>query len=109
MYVPLDGHSVAVIQVQPERLRLELVDEAPARLHRFKSTIHVRRMDSVKMNAVGVASLVRESDPDAVALGASNRRTRYLTVVGPRRVEHTWRYLDFPVLGHKLVFPEHLT
>ena len=87
MDVALQRHGVAVIEVQAERVRVELVDEPGARhdLMLRQRAVHLRRMPSVEVNRVRVRSLVEEVDPDAIAFGRADRRPGHLAVVRPRR------------------------
>lgn len=109
MNVALDWNGVAVIQVQPERLGVELVDEALARADRLEGAVHARGVNPVEVDAVRMAALVDEPHPQPVALGTADGWTGYLAVVGPRGIEDAWRHLDFTVFGHQLVLPQHLT
>src|SRR5688572_17316156 len=81
--VTLDRDGVAVIELQPERLGVELVGEAAARRDHLEGAIHPRGVDPVEVNGVGVTPLVPEVDADPVSLGAADRGARDLAVVGP--------------------------
>jgi hypothetical protein len=107
--VPLDGDRVAVVEVETERLGVELVDIAPTGMHRFEGAVHAGGVNPVEVDAVRVAAAVREAHPDPIALGASDGGPRNLSVVGPRRIEHAGRHFDLMVFGDQLVLPQPLT
>src|SRR5688572_18909404 len=54
-------------------------------------------MDAVKMHRVRMAACVSEVHPEAVSLGAAQRRSGHLSVVRPRREEHAGGYFDLLV------------
>jgi hypothetical protein len=62
-------------------------------------------MDAVKMDRVRMGARVREVHADEVAFRAAQRRARHLTVVGPGRIVHAGRDLDFPVDRRHRVLP----
>jgi hypothetical protein len=100
---------MTVIEMQPERFGIELVDVATAGMHRLERSIHVRWVHSMEVDAVRVAALVHEAHANTIAFGTANRGTRHLAVVRPCRVKHTGRNLDFPVFGNQLVLTKSLT
>ncbi len=106
--VPLDWHGVAVVQVQPERLGVELVEIAAARRDHLERAIHVCRVDAVEVHGMRMAAAVREVDAQPVPFRGADRRPGDLAVVRPRRIEHARRYLDLRVLGVEAVFAQRL-
>jgi hypothetical protein len=106
--VPLQRHSVAVIQVQTRRFGVELVHKRFAGEHLVlgKRAVHFRRMPSVKVNRVRMRPLIEEADAEAVAFGGANRRTRDLAVVSPRRELDARRDLDFAIHREYLVLAQ---
>src|SRR5215204_1258504 len=107
--VALNRNRVAVIEMQPKGFGIEIIGVASARLHRLEGSVHVRRMDAVKMNAVRMAALVGEMHADTVALGAPDSWSGHLTVVSPGRIEDARGHFDLSIFRHQLVFPEHLS
>jgi hypothetical protein len=106
--VSFQGHRVAVIQVQPERFRVELVNEPPARhdlVFRHRA-VHFRRVPAVEVDRVRMRSRVDEVDADAVPFGRAERRSGHLPVERPGRKEHPGRDFDFTIDGHQLVLPQ---
>ena len=108
MDVPLQRHRVAVIEVQAERLGVELVDEPRARhdLVLGQRAVHLGRMPAVKVDRVRMRALVQELDADAIAFGRADRRAGHLAVVGPGRKEHAGRDLDLAIDGDDLVLAQ---
>src|SRR5688572_26512888 len=103
MDVALDGHCMAVVQVQAKGLRVEFVDVAPTGAYRFECPIHVRWMHAMEVDAVSMTAAVGKPHPDPVPLGAADRRPGNLTVIGPCRVEHPGSNLYLAIFGNKLV------
>ena len=99
--VALQRNRVAVIEMQAERLGVELVDELAARHHLMfgQRPVHLRRMPAVEMNRVRVRALIQERDANAVAFGRADRRARHLAVERPRRKEDARRDLDLAIDG----------
>src|SRR5690606_5425348 len=106
--VPLERGRVAVVEVQPERLGIELVHVVLPRLHDLEHAVHVRRVDAVEVDRVRMGAGVGEADPHAVALGATDRGPRHLAVERPCREVDSGCDLDLAVHGHQVVLPEHL-
>ena len=109
--VALQRHRVAVIEVQAERLGVELVDESIAGHHLVlgQRAVHLRRMPAVEMDRVGVGALIQEIDADPIPFGGAQRRTRHLAVERPCREEHAGRDLDLAIDGHQVVFTQQRT
>ena len=108
MDVALQRHGVAVIQVQAERLGVELVDETLTGQHLLigQRAVHRRRMPAVEMNRVRMRTLIDECDLDAIAFGGADRRTRHLPVIGPGREEHAGSDLDLAIDRVELVLAQ---
>ncbi len=108
MDVPLQRDRVAVVEVEAERLGVELVQELPSRRHLMlgQRAVHGRRMPAVEMHGVGVRALVEEADADPIALGGAQRRAGHLAVVGPGREEDAGRDLDLAIDGVDLVLAQ---
>ena len=68
-----------MIEVQAERLGVELVDEPMTRhdLMFRKRSIHLGGMPPVKVDRVRVRTLVQELDADAIAARLPNRRAEH--------------------------------
>src|ERR671921_105518 len=101
--VLLEGHDVAMVEVAPERLGVELVDELLPRRDKLEYPVHARRVEAVEVDRMRVRVPVLEHHPQQVALPGAQRRPRYLPVVGPRRVHHPRRYLYLHRLRTQLV------
>ena len=105
--------GVAVVEVQAERLGVELVDEPFARIDQpgggVEDAIHAGGMDAMEVDAVRVRAAVDESDAHAVALTRANRRTRDATVVGPGGELDTRDDLDGFVEGVERVLAQGLS
>src|SRR3990172_4830320 len=99
--VALQGQRVAVVLVKTEGFRVKLVDEAlswedlPRPNARY--SVHLGRVDSVKVHSVGMAARVDELHPDALASLAAEGRAGHRAVEGPRWKEEAWRDLDLLV------------
>ena len=108
MHVALQRISVTVIEVDAERVGVELVYEPITRHHLMgrQRPIHLWRVPAVKVDGVRMSALVDEVDPDTVASPGANRRPWHLPVVGPSREEDTRCDLDLAVYGKQLVLAE---
>ena len=102
-------HHVAVVEVQAERLGVELVDEllagvdlpATAALADPRHAVHEVGVDPVEVDRVRVLGAVDEADPQPVALGAAEGRAGDAAVVGPGGIGDAGRDLDVLVLGDR--------
>jgi hypothetical protein len=94
---------VAVVELHPPRARRELVHELAARRNDLEDAVHVRGVDAVEVDRVGVRTLVSEADAQQVVLGRADHRARRGPVVGPRRKRDALRDLDVVVAGDELV------
>ncbi len=105
VHVTLQGHGVAMKEVQAERLGVELIGERVARHHLLvlKGAIHFRRVPAVEVNRVRMRPLVDEGDAHVVPFSGADRRRRHLAVGGPRREEHSGRDLELAIDGKELV------
>ncbi len=103
--VPLQRNRVTVVEVQAERLGVELVDKPITRLHLLvrQRPVHLRRVPAVKVDGVRMRAHVDERHADAITLRRAKRGARHLTVVGPRRKEHAGRDLDLAIDREDLV------
>src|SRR5256712_718911 len=90
--VALQRQSMTMVLVQPERDRVELVGERPARWNLARADarhpIHLRPVDAVEVHGVGVGPGIDELNPHAVALADTQRRPRDCPVEGPGREEN---------------------
>jgi hypothetical protein len=86
--------DVAVIQVQPERLGVELVGEPAAGRNGFVYPVHVAGVDPVEVHGVGVAGGVEEVDPNPVALDRAEGGAGHAAVVCPGLVIHPGHDFD---------------
>src|SRR5687767_12101860 len=102
MDVALDGHGMAVVQVQTKGLRVEFVDVATTRAHRFERPIHVRWVHTMEVDAVSMTAAVDKPHSDPVPFSAADGRAGHLTVIGPCRVEHSGSNLYLAVFGNQL-------
>src|SRR5688572_30703025 len=100
---------MAVIQLQTERLGVELIHERPTWLHHFERAIHIRRMDSVKVNGMRMRARIREMYANPITFSAPQRRARHLPVVRPRREVNARRNLDFLVERSDIVLAQRLS
>src|SRR5215208_1344304 len=101
--VLLEGHDVAMVEVTPERLGVELVDELLPRRDELEDPVHARRVEAMEVDRMRVRIPVSEHHPQQVALPGAQRGPRHLPVVGPRRVHHPRRYLYLHRLRTQLV------
>src|SRR5687767_984879 len=107
--VPLERSRVAVIQVKPERLGVELIDERLARIDDLEHPVHVGGMEAVEVDRVGVAARVLEADTEAIALRAADRGPRHRAVVGPGREPDARGDFDLAVHCNEVVLPQSAT
>jgi hypothetical protein len=98
---------MAVVQVQPKRRGIELVDKCLAHFD-GQHAVHVGFVDAVKVHGVGMVAAVDEGDAHAVALGGANKRARAAPVVDPGREADARRDLDGFVGGDDGVFAQRL-
>ncbi len=106
---------MAVVEVEPERLGIELIREARAGGDRAAAAllpdpghpVHERRVDAVEVDRVRVLGAVDEPDPQRLALVAAQRRPRHPAVVGPRRVHDPGGDLDLLVGGDQVPLAQH--
>src|SRR5918993_3460925 len=103
--VLLERHDVAVVQVTPERLGVELVDELLPRPDELEHPVHCRRVEAVEVDRMRVSIPVSENHAQQVTLPGTQRGPRYLPVVGPRRIHHPRRHLYFYRLRTQLILP----
>ena len=98
--------DVAVVQVQAERLGLELVGDRLARGDDAgadtRHAVHLGGMDPVEVDRVRMLGPVAEPDPKPLALARPQRRRRDAAVVGPGRELDARRDLDLLVDGDQL-------
>ena len=86
-----ERRDVAVVEVQPERLGVELVGEALAGLDQAAAAVladprhpvHERRVDAVEVDRVRVRGAVGEADPQRSPSRAAQGRPGDAAVVGP--------------------------
>src|SRR5918998_1567012 len=100
------GRGVAVVEVHPERLGVELVDELLTRSDELEDPVHVCRVEPVEVDRVRLSILVPEYHPHTIPLRGPQRGPRHLPVVGPRWVHHPRRDLDLDALGRQLVLAD---
>ncbi len=103
---------VAVVEVQAERIGIELVGEALAGLDRaapesLVDPVHAGRVDPVEVDRVGMLRAVDEVDPQTLAFAGTQGRTGHAPVVGPGGELHARGDFDLLVLGHDLPLPQH--
>jgi hypothetical protein len=98
--------GVAVVEVHPERLGVELVDELLPGTDELERPVHVRRVDAVEVDGVRVRPLVLERDAHQIPLPGPQGWSRHLTVERPGRVKHPRRHLDLGVLSYELVLAD---
>jgi hypothetical protein len=112
--VPGQRRGVAVVQMQPERLGLELVGELLADLDQAAAdvltdpgrAVHLRRVDAVEVNGVRMRPGVDEVDAQQVAFVCTQRRPRHAAVVRPRGVPDARDDLDVLVVRDELPLAE---
>ena len=113
--VPGERRRVTVIEVQPERLGVELVgelladvDEAAADLLADPGrTVHHGRVDAVEVNRVRMRPRVCEVDPQQVPFAGPQRGPRDAAVVRPRGELDAGNDLDLLVVGDELPLAQH--
>ncbi len=102
---------VAVVEVQPVRHRVELVDRAPAGRDLARPeprhAVHLGRVDAVEVDRVRVAGGVDEGDAQPLALAGAQRGAGDAAVVGPGREADAGRDLDLLVLRHERPLAHH--
>ena len=102
-----ERHRVAVVEVEAERRRVELVGGGLARRDvagaDARDAVHPRRVDAVEVDRVRVRA--RRSTnliAQALALARAERGPGHAAVVGPGVVLHARRDLDLLLLGDQL-------
>ena len=94
---------VAVVEVQPVRQRVELVDRRPAWRDlpgtKPEDAVGGRRVDAVEVHRVRVVAAVEEANPQPVALLRAQRRARDAAVVRPGHEPDAGRELDLMLGG----------
>src|SRR4029450_11257805 len=74
-----EGKRVAVIEMQAEGLRVELVGDRSTRWDHpgaeTWNTVHLCGMDAVEVDRVGMRGAVTELDPQSLAFAAAERGT----------------------------------
>src|SRR4051794_33737827 len=97
---------MAVVEVEPERRGVELVDGRVAGSDVAGAdpgdAVHHVTVDAVEVDRVRVPRPVDEANPQSLALARPERRPRDAAVVGPGRVLDPRRDLDLAVLGDEL-------
>ena len=105
------GVDVAVVEVQAERLGVELVRDRLAGLDDAEADagepVHAGRVDAVEVDRVRVRGAVAEADAQPLALTGAQRGRRDAAVVRPGRELHAGGDLDLPVVGDQLPLAQH--
>ena len=103
--------DMAVVEVQAERLGVELVGDRLAGLDHSqpdaRQPVHAGRVDAVEVDRVRMRGAVAEADAQPLALTRAQRRRRNAAVVGPGRELHAGRDLDLLVVGDQLPLAQH--
>src|SRR5215207_7759111 len=81
-----ERRRVAVVEMQPGRLCVELVHELLPRPYELEDPIHVGRVEAVKVDGVRMRAVVLEADAQPFPLLGPQGGTRNLPVVGPGRI-----------------------
>src|SRR6266511_4401844 len=108
---------VTVVEVEPERARLELVRELLADVDQPaadlladpRSSVHDVGVDPVEVDRVRVRAGVDEVDPQVVSLACPQRGARNAPVVRPGCVPDAGNDLDLLVVGDELPFAQGAT
>ena len=101
-----ERHRVAVVEVEPERLGVELVHRVLAGLDVARADarhpVHTCGVDAVEVDRVRMVRRVDEADPQALALPGAQRRPGHAPVVRPRRVLDARGDLDLLLVRDQL-------
>src|SRR5215207_5729822 len=81
-----ERRCVAVVEMQPGRFGVELVNEFLPRPYEFENPVHVGGVEAVEVDGVGMRTVVLEADAQPLPLRSPQRGTGYLSVVGPGRI-----------------------
>ncbi len=101
--VLLQRGRVAVVELHPVRTGGKLVREGLPRLDHLEDAVHVRGVDPVEVDRVGMRPAVEEVHQQHVVLGRADDGPGHRSVVGPGRVRHALRDLDVAVDGREVV------
>ena len=113
--VPGQRGSMAVVEVQAERARLELVGEVLADLNQPAAdvladpgrSVHGGRMDAVEVDRVRMRARVDEVNAQQVAFACAQRRAWHTAVIRPGGVLDPGHDLDLLVVRDQLPLAQH--
>jgi hypothetical protein len=82
--------DMTMIEMQPERFRIELVREAAARFDepawpRARDTVHLAGMKPVKVDGVRMIAAIAKMYSNAITFGSPDRGTWDPAIIGPGR------------------------
>jgi hypothetical protein len=81
-----ERRCVAVVEMQPGRLGVELVHEFLPLTYELEDPVHVGRVETVEVDGVRMQTVVLEADAQPLPLRGPQGGTRNLPVVGPGRI-----------------------
>src|SRR5215210_4886434 len=93
-----ERRCVAVVEMQPGRLGVELVHELLPRPYEFEDPVHVGRVKAVEVDGVRMRAVVLEADAQPFPLRGPQGGTRNLPVIGPGRIRDAGSHLYLGLL-----------
>src|SRR5215211_1403461 len=101
-----ERRRVAVVEMQPGRLGVELVHELLPRPYELEDPIHVGRVEAVKVDGVGMRAVVLEADAQPFPLRGPQGGAGNLPVVGPGRIHDARSDFYLGLLRGQLELPD---
>ena len=104
--------DVAVIEMQAEWIRIELIDESSPGWTippgPEPDAIHCAWMKAMEVHGVRMIAAIAEMDADAVAFGGADCGARDAAVIRPGRIFDAWNDFDVFIQRDNFVFPQGL-
>src|ERR671916_618168 len=101
-----ERRRVAVVEMQPGRLGVELVHEFLTRPYELEDSIHVGRVEAVEVDGEGMRAVVLEADAQPFPLLGPQGGTGNLPVVGPGRIYDARSDFYLGILRRQLELPD---
>src|SRR5829696_2309231 len=101
-----ERRCVAMVEMQPGRFGVELVDELLPRPYELENPVHVGRVEPVKVDGVRVRTVVLEAYAQPLPLRGPQGGTGNLPVVCPGRIHDAGSDLYLGLLRRQLELPD---